>query len=166
MNRTDLPMPRETNILGFAATCPVMAALLLFALCLTGCTSPPSVAPLLRVTHEALLAEAERVSADTDRELAYVDQHRDALSDAFDADLAAREASDGLTGQWVRDAVAGYVAARDGLAAHELAVRQRQDAREDNLRTAAEAQQRAIELIEQQDALIRRTRDLMVWREQ
>ena len=52
-----------------------------------GCTSPPSVSMLLRVTEKAMLDEAARLDDDATRNEAQVAQSRQSLMLAFDADL-------------------------------------------------------------------------------
>ena len=131
------------------------------AMAMSACTAPPSVAPLLRVAEKAMTDEAARIEGDTSRDAAQAEQVRASLSAGFDADLAANKKP---TAEWIKDAAEGYAAARESLARHEAAMRVERDARADNLRAAAEAQRRAISLIEQQDALITGTIGLDVWR--
>ena len=50
------------------------------------------------------------------------------------------------------------------LVRHEASLTAERRTRQDNLRTAAEAQQRALELLEQQDKLITDTTHFNVWR--
>lgn len=142
-------------------TVVVFFALFLFVA--NGCTSPPSVAPLLRVAERAMRDEAARLDDDdAKRDTAQMDQSRQALAAAFDADLGEQAAK--LDAQWVRDAVAGYVAAREALLRHEAKLHDERASRSDNLRAAAEAQDKAIQLLENQDALITQTTGLDIWR--
>jgi len=127
------------------------------------CTAPPSVAPLLRVAERAMVEEAAHVEGDATRDAAQLRQMRAALTAGFDADLAANESP---SAGWVKGAAEGYAAAREELARHEAALRVERETRADNLRAAAEAQQRAISLIERQDELITRTIGLDAWRMQ
>ena len=69
-----------------------------------------------------------------------------------------------LDAQWVRDAMEVYVPTREALVRHEASLTAERRTRQDNLRTAAEAQQRALELLEQQDKLITDTTHFNVWR--
>lgn len=116
-----------------------------------GCASPPSVTPLLRVTERALMRESARLNDDADRDAQYARQTLRSLNDAFDRDL---EQENELTADWVRDATSVYVAAREALLRHELALARERQIRSDNLQTAASATRRAIGLIEQQDKLL------------
>jgi hypothetical protein len=118
---------------------------------LSGCASPPSVAPLMRVVETALGDEVEHVAADERRMALWYSQQRDALADAFGADLAAQST---LAPDWVSDHVRVYVAAREALAEAGVRARQQYAVRRDNLLLAAAAQRRARELIEKQDQLI------------
>ena len=130
----------------------VLLALLFTACCLQiGCTSPPSVAPLLRVTQAALEAEASQLEADAHRDAQWIDQTRTALAQAYEADLAQ---TDELSVQWVRDATSVYVAAREALLQHEMNLKQQRMQRAANLRAANLATQRAQAMLEQQDALM------------
>ena len=134
---------------------------LLLTLALPACTTPPSVTPLLRLTHEALHAEAQRLAADTARDRAHLDAVRRSLAAGYDADLAQRDA---ITADWARDAAEAYAAAREALVRHELALRHERELRADNLAAAAEATERAIALLEQQDALITGATRMNAWR--
>lgn len=116
-----------------------------------GCASPPSVTPLLRVSEAALLAEAARLNEDATRDAQWIEQARDALEQAYDADLAQTAE---LSPAWVREATQVYVAAREALVRHELALRQERAQRAQNLRAAAEATRRATAILQQQDALV------------
>ena len=126
-----------------------------------GCTSPPSVTPLLRVAEKAMLDEASRIDEDAHRDAAQIDQTRQTLASAFDADLAQVKT---LDAQWVKDAAEGYAVAREALARHEAALRSERSLRADNLRTAAQAQDRAIQLLERQDSLVTQITGLDLWR--
>ncbi len=117
-----------------------------------GCTSPPSVAPLLRVTERALLEESDRLSRNVERDKSYTRQSLGVLEDAYHRDLMQ---TDVLTPQWVREATAVYVAARESVLEHEASLIREHEARAENLRDAAAATRRAIALIEQQDSLLR-----------
>ena len=130
-------------------------------LAMMGCTSPPSVVPLLDVVEQALRHEATLVHEEADREAQTVSQTRTALDHAFDADLQAQSSLDEA---WVRDAVRVYAAAREAVVRHELDLRNARNQRADNLLAAADAQRRAIELLQQQDELIKRSLDLKAWR--
>jgi hypothetical protein len=153
-----VPRVRRGSLVGLAvAVLGTVAALAAVG----GCTSPPSVAPLLRVAEAAMVAEAERLAADVARDRAHVEQTRRSLSDAFDLDLEARGE---LSVAWVRDGVAVYVAAREALVRHEAALEAERRVRAENLDAAAYATRRAIELIERQDRLIVDATRMDVWR--
>lgn len=130
-------------------------------LSLVGCTAPPSVVPLLSASQGIVLAEAQRIEADGALDEQYIEQAKRALADAFEADLAQRDA---LDAQWVREATVVYVAAREQLVEQAMRLREQRRLRADNLRAAAEAQQRAVTLLQRQDALITQTSGLDIWR--
>lgn len=144
---------------GVAAACVIGG---LLATALGGCASPPSVTPLLRLAEEAVRKEALRVEADAGRDADRLEGTRRSLRDAYDADLAERGELDAA---WVREATDVYVAAREALVRHELALRDERRVRAENLRLAADATERAAELLERQDDLITTaTRGAQVWR--
>lgn len=128
-----------------------LVAILFLCVIQVGCSAPPSVAPLLRVTDRALHDEAGRRVQDTERDRAYLRQSLDALEDAYERDLA--EAPE-LTPQWVSEATAVYVAAREAVLENEHAMIRERETRAENLTTARAALDRAINLIEEQDRLI------------
>lgn len=131
----------------------ISALLLLIGIAIAaGCTSPPSVAPLLRVTERALLEESDRLGQSVERDKDYTRQTLRVLEDAYHRDLMQ---ADELTPQWVREAISVYVAARESLLEHEMTLIREHETRAENLRDAALATQRAIALIEQQDNLLR-----------
>ncbi len=125
---------------------------MMLAVLLTGCATPPSVAPLLRVTERALAEESGRLARDVQRDRAYTRQVLGSLEDAYRRDL---EQVDGLTPQWVLEATAVYITAREAAVRNEQALALERDNRADNLRAAAAATRRAILLIEQHDGLLR-----------
>ena len=139
-------------------------------LLLPGCTSPPAVIPLLEVTRRTLDGEAQRLAADAERDAAYFAQSRATLEEAYQLDLTQRET---LDTPWVAEATAAYVAAREELVRAEARAAAARAQRADNLRAAAEAQGRAMGLLEQQDRWLnqqtdraepsRRARDLWQW---
>ncbi|NBC10749.1 MAG: hypothetical protein GVY24_03320 [Planctomycetes bacterium] len=116
--------------------------------------------PLLRATAAALENEAAQLDTDRLRVAEHGRQTRAALDDAFAADLDTVEAMDR---RWVLEAAQAYAAAREAVTLHEHDARAALDARETNLRRAAEAQRRAIALLEQQDRLIVETVGVDVW---
>lgn len=128
--------------------CVLMAAVASVA----GCATPPSVAPLLRVTERAMLEESGRLAGDTERDRAFTRQSLGSLEDAYRRDL---EQVGELTPQWVLEATAVYVAARDAVVRHEQELAREREIRADNLRAAAAAARRAILLTEQQAGLLR-----------
>lgn len=127
----------------------------------TGCTSPPSTAPLLRISEQAMRAEAENLIADIAQDRAGVDAARASIADGFAADLREQAAP---TTEWIRQAAEAYAAAREELMRQELTLTQRRQTRADNLRAAAQAQQRAIELLERQDQLLTGITGADLWR--
>lgn len=131
--------------------CILLVLLFVFSCLHLGCASPPSVAPLLRVTQTAIEAEAAQLEADAHRDAQWIDQTRTALAQAYEADLA--QTSD-LSPQWVRDATSVYVAAREALLQHEMNLREQRLQRAANLRAASQATQRARAILEKQDALL------------
>ena len=122
-----------------------------------GCSSPPSVVPLLRVSQDTLMQEADRLHDDVTRDARAVEQTRQTLADAYAADLRTRGE---LDPSWVLEATIVYVAAREALAFHEMNLRQERIQRAANLELAAQATGRAVELIEQRDRLLT---DRKVW---
>lgn len=121
------------------------------ALGTVGCASPPSVVPLLTMAKKQMQNEAAQVAAATKRDQAEITRSQAALKAGFDADLASQSK---LTAAWVKEETAGYVAARAALVEQSDKLKQEQTQRIDNLNAAASAQQRAIELLQRQDALI------------
>ncbi|MFW6336185.1 MAG: hypothetical protein ACOC3G_03560, partial [Phycisphaeraceae bacterium] len=67
-----------------------------------GCAAPPSVTPLLRVTHAVLEDEAQRLALDAERVAHRHDRQRAELAAAFERDLRERRALDEA---WVGEAV-------------------------------------------------------------
>lgn len=124
---------------------------LLTVLMLVACSSP-SVLPLLRVTQQAITTEISLLDAEKSRDQSILAERQRSLAAAFDADLRQQQA---LDADWVREATTGYVAAREALLQHEAAVERERSQRAANLRAAADAQSRAIHLIELEDGLWR-----------
>lgn len=130
---------------------PIRRGLFIVALA-SGCSSPPSVIPALRVVERTLAQEAVRLEQDdTSRDALYVEQARRGLEDAYLADL---QQTHDLTPAWVEQATVVYVAAREELLRHEFDLKEQRQTRADNLRLAAETQARTIILIQQQDRLL------------
>ena len=150
--------PKMRAAPGGRRCCVIAAALFLL---LAGCTSPPSVAPLLRSAELALTEEARLLADDAARDAQQLAQTQATLAEAYAADL--RECPQ-LTAPWVREATDVYVAAREELIRHDAALTQQRQTRADNLRLAAQAQQRAIELLEKQDQLITGVTGTDLWR--
>lgn len=130
---------------------------------LTGCASPPAVSPLMRVVTQALQQEQAMLQTDQQRTTAGMDQQRAMLKAAFDADMNERQTLDKA---WVNDHAAVYVAAREALLRHELELERQNEQRRENLTDAMAAQQRAVQLIEQQDALMANVPDARRWLQQ
>lgn len=124
---------------------------MLMALFLSGCSTPPSVAPLIRVTERVLLEESQRLARDAERDRVYTDQLLRSLEEAYGRDL---EEAPGLTPAWVREATTVYVAAREAIVEHRDHLAQQRNDRIDNLNAAASAARRAVALVEQQDRLL------------
>lgn len=112
-----------------------------------GCAAPPSVTPLLRVTHAVLEDEAQRLAADAERVAHRHERQRMDLASAFERDLRERRELDEA---WVGEAVRVYVAAREAVTEQAADTREAYADRIDNLRAAVEAQERAIVLLEHQ----------------
>lgn len=136
--------------------------LLLFMI--TGCESPPSVSPLLRASNQAMAREVAYLQTDKSRDTERMRQSRLAIDAAFDADLDLATQNNQLTAEWVRDAMVVYVPAREALVRHEATLHHERSQRIDNLNTAVQAQQRALQLLERQDDLIRDTTHISIWR--
>lgn len=134
---------------------------LITSLILIGCGSPPSVVPLLRLANMTMQVETEHLNEDAQRQAEHFEQARQTLQRAFEADL---ETTEDLTTTWIREATDVYVAAREALVRHEIDIQQQHQQRGDNLQAASQALQRAVELLEQQDQLLRQTIGLDVWR--
>ena len=150
LRETPTPYSARTALAGAAIALSLLA----------GCTSPPSAVPLLRFAERAMRAEAGRLRLDIDRDVEHLRQTRMALESAFEADLNDQ---DDLEANWVRDATRVYVAAREALVRHEQELEQERRLRAGNLLTAADAQQRAVSLLERQDQLIIHTIGLDIW---
>ena len=120
-------------------------------LALSGCASPPSVVPLLRVAQSAMESEKSLLAADLARQRAWLDAQRASLDAAFDADLRQRQELDPA---WVREGTRVYAAAREQLARHRFRLEQETHLRSDNLDDASLALDHAAGLIEQQDQLL------------
>ncbi len=129
--------------------CPF--GMLLLAIFLGGCTTPPSVTPLLRITENALLQEAENIREDARHGTEQMRRSLDVLEEGFNRDLEQIEV---LTPRWVREATAVYVLARETVVKHQNAMTQAHNNRAENLRAAAAATRRAIALIERRDRLL------------
>lgn len=136
------------------------AATMILSALLMGCASPPAVTPLLRVVEEALRDEAARVEAEASVEAQRAEQTRRMLADVYRADLLQRDALDVA---WIEEATAVYVAACEDVLRHELDQQAASQHRASNLRTAASAQRRAIQLLDRQDDLITGTLGIDLW---
>lgn len=136
-----ITMIKQMNILWVVVT----------SLLFSGCTSPPSVAPLLQVAEQAILNESGRIDEDIAIEQTHADQTLTILEEAYRRDL---EQVDTLTPEWVQEATAVYVAAREAVLQNQADQINVHRIRADNLRSAALATRRARRLIEQQDRLL------------
>ncbi len=133
-----------------------VAAVILF----TGCASPPSVVPLMRVAQRAMQAEAELLAGDTQRIEQWHAQTRRALRDGFEADLDDQAAIDR---QWLAEHLAVYLAADEAVLRQQMKSEQQLLIRIENLHHAAAAQARAVELLQRQDELLERIPDARRW---
>jgi len=140
--------------------CASARGALVLVAAMTGCGSPPSVVPLLEVSERAMRAEARHLAVDGEREAQWIEQTRQSLADAYEQDLAAQSE---LSAEWVRDATTAYVAAREELVRHQMRRDRQRARRRDNLRAASEALQRAVAMLQGQDALITRVVGGRVW---
>ncbi len=135
------------------------------AICLLmapGCGSPPSVVPVMQVVERTLRQEAESLGAvQATRDRLYLQQARQQLDEGYRRDLADTNA---LSPQWVQSATTVYVAAREALLRQELELARQRQTRIDNLQLAAQAQGRAVALLQRQDNLLRQTLGLDLWR--
>ncbi len=134
--------------------------LVALALILSACASPPSVTPLLTVVNQALADEVAALVVDGQRDGARVNELRDNLADAFARDL---QETPELSPRWVTEASEGYALAREALLRHELTLAEERQRRTENLRVARQAQDRALELLQQQDKLLTDTLRLDLW---
>lgn len=137
-----------------------VGALVLTALMVGGCTSPPSAVPLMQVTRKALKQEKAHLKRMKKQRRALLSERQQALKAGFTADLKHR---DELTKQWVKSGVKGYVAAREALLRQHVQAQQRYEQRLANLDAAMRAQGRAISLLQRQDRLITDTLGGEVW---
>jgi len=116
-----------------------------------GCTSPPSVVPLLSVVDRVLAEELAGIEVDRRRDKASVASSLKAMRDAYSLDLSQAESQGRLSADWVLDANAGYVLAREELVRYEAALAAERDTRQENIEAALTAQRRAVWLLESQD---------------
>jgi len=136
------------------------AAVVCGVVVLGGCASPPAVTPLLRVVDRAMADAHDQLETDRPRAAEGIDRQRQALTDAFEADLQGQAT---LEPDWVRDHAMVYALAREVLMRHSVTLQQEFDVRQANLRDARRAQSTAIELIEQHDALFQAVPDARRW---
>ena len=125
-----------------------------------GCGSPPSVMPLLEVTEQALRAESDHLTADAEHDAQAYQQRREALSSAYQRDLAEQSE---LSAEWVMSATQAYAIAREELLRHAMHRQSQRQQRRDNLDVAADAIQHATAILAQQDALINRAVGGRLW---
>jgi hypothetical protein len=131
---------------------------------IAGCDSPPSVTPLLRLSREAITAEMQHLQDDAAVQRTLIEQRQLALADAFEADLGAADQEGALNADWVREATQVYVLARETLVKQQQSREQTYAQRIDNLDAAAQAQDRAIAVLERQDELVQRVWGMSPWR--
>ena len=138
----------------------MIAAVLIIVTVTSGCASPPSVVPLLEQVHRVLANQQQDLQQRAERDAVRLDQQRHLLQQAYETDLTVRPQ---LDADWVRDGTAAYVTAREALLRHELQLADQLRTRRRNLELAADAQRRAIGLIQRQDQLLERMPDLRRW---
>lgn len=155
-----LPEPRPPARAQWTRRAVTAVSLGLIALLLSRCSSPPSVAPLVRVSVTAIEQERAQLAVDATRQTQWYDQQRQSLEAGFAADLGTRPT---LDAEWVKQGVQAYVAAREMLVRHELSAARALETRQENLAHAADALRRAVALIEQQDQLFEDVPDLRRW---
>ena len=127
-----------------------------------GCGSPPSVVPVMQVVEATLQREAQSLSqVQAARDRLYLEQARRQLDEGYRRDLASTQA---LSPQWVESATSVYVAAREALLRQEIELARQRETRVENLQLAAQAQGRAVALLQRQDNLLRQTLGLDLWR--
>ena len=132
------------------------------AAALAGCTSPPSVVPMMRSVELALRTEAQRIqdeAAATDQR--YLQLARQSLIEAYRQDLQSQEA---ISAEWVESATGAYVAAREALQAEAWSRQQARQTRMANLELAADAQNKAMSLLQDQDAMWQDQVEADLWR--
>ena len=134
--------------------------LLCIAATLFGCSSPPSVVPLMRAAEQTLNEERRLVDEDRARRTALFERRRDALAAGYEADLAERETLDPA---WVLEGTRAYTAAREALLRHEMELERRATIRKQNLELAGAALERGVALIQQRDRLLERLPVLGEW---
>ncbi|WP_432798406.1 hypothetical protein [Poriferisphaera sp. WC338] len=135
--------------------------LLLLIILLTGCTSPPSVVPVLEMVGQVLADEAAQMKMRRlDEEQRHM-QMKASLRDAYERDLTSQES---LSSEWVLEATSVYTTAREMMIENYHSQLEAIDRKQQNLMAAWEAQQKATELLRQQDDLLRGTVGLDLWR--
>jgi hypothetical protein len=127
---------------------------------LTGCASPPSVIPLIQVANQAIAQERQLLDVDAKRMSQSLQEQRDSLASAFEADLRAQQT---LSAAWVTEGVQVYVAAREQLLRQQLDLQRAADLRRDNMAAAQEVLARAVGLVQKQDQLFEVVPDLRRW---
>lgn len=130
-------------------------------LMLIGCGSPPAVSPLLQVAGKAITQEIAQQETDALRESQFQRERQETLQQAFADDLTGRSS---LDVPWVKSAADVYAQAMAEIVRHEETLKAQRRQRIDNLRVAAEAQTRALQLIELQDQWLLGTLGLDLWR--
>lgn len=131
--------------------CSAAVLVVMVASLLTGCTTPPGAARLLAVVDGVLEHEEELVKEDASRDGEMLAQARAAMEAGFEADLRSQQQ---LDRDWVLSASRVYAAALVELGRHEAKLAEGRRVRLENLAVAREAQGRARQLLEQQDALL------------
>ena len=116
-----------------------------------GCTTPPAAPRLLAVVDGVLEQEGVLVREEESRDAEMLAQARAGLEAGFEADLRSQTQ---LQAEWVLSASRVYAAALVELGKHEAKLAEERRVRLENLEVAREAQERARQLLEQQDALL------------
>lgn len=129
----------------------VAAAILGWSAGLAGCASPPSAAPLMRAAMKAVAQEQQLLAEDGRSRQQWLEAQKTGLQRGFESDLRARTV---IEPDWVLEGTAAYVTAREQLIRQEMTAQAALEVRQQNLLMAQRAVERAISLMERQDALL------------
>ena len=140
----------------------ILSVVFLFILLLTGCTSAPSVLPMLDRVGVVLTEERAMLAEDGKLVAGRYEQTRDMLRDAYEKDLAVKEGKQ-ISADWVIDATRVYVAAREILLKQMADEMNSLETRMRNLDLAKEAQSKAVQMMRQQDELMLNMSGVSFW---